>query len=227
MVRRIEGASELRADAEQREVVRRDEQQPHLFRPLGAREVVLVEPGRRHVLENAGVLQVLPLGLRDADVVRAHAREVVLHGDELLGVGEGERVEQRRVDDAEDGGRGADAERDGQDGDGREARRLAQEPRGKADVQRQTVPPHPPTRFVEPLLGGHDVAEAPARGSGGVLVAHALGAQRVGFDLQVRVDLGREVVRSSSAAEHGLPPAAWTRARAGRGGSGQHLTRVW
>ncbi len=51
----------------------------------------------------------------------ADAREVVLDADELGGIWVGEWVEERGVDDAVDGGGGADAEGHGGDGDEREA----------------------------------------------------------------------------------------------------------
>ena len=46
---------------------------------------------------------------------------MLIHADEAVGVAVGEGFEQDSVDDAEDGAGGADAERQGGDGGGREA----------------------------------------------------------------------------------------------------------
>ena len=45
--------------------------------------------------------------------------------DQPVGIAEGQRLEQHRVDDGEQGCGGADAERHDQDGDDGEARRAA------------------------------------------------------------------------------------------------------
>ena len=74
------------------------------------------------------------------DVARAVARDVVLpHHHQPLGVGVGERRQQRRVDQLEGGGRGADAQ--GQHGDDRggERRRAPQQPQRVAQLAAQAA----------------------------------------------------------------------------------------
>ena len=65
--------------------------------------------------------------------------------DEAIGFGEGERAKEQAVDDGEDGGVRADAERQGEDRDGGEARRLSQGPKTEAEVL--------PQGFHRKLLG--------------------------------------------------------------------------
>ena len=149
----IEGASELGVNSQQREIRRRDDEQADARRRRRAREVVVVIPGRRDVLEDSRAREVLDLGIGHADVLGADARKVGLDADELLRPRIGQRVKQRRIDDAEDRGRGSDAERDRQNRDRGEARRLAQHPQRVARVLNEVVPREPAPRLVEPLLG--------------------------------------------------------------------------
>ncbi len=55
-------------------------------------------------------------------------------GDEAAGILEGQRCEEKRVDGAEDGGGGSDAEGQGEDGGEGEARGLAELASGVAEV---------------------------------------------------------------------------------------------
>jgi len=72
---------------------------------------------------------------RRRDVLRHVARDVVLpHHRQPVRIGIGERPEEQRVDDAEDGGVGADAERERGNGDEGESRRADQEARRVAEV---------------------------------------------------------------------------------------------
>ena len=57
--------------------------------------------------------------------------------DELVGLGIGERSQQRGVDDAEDSGVGADAEGESEDGDGCEAGIFQEQAESKAGVTQQ------------------------------------------------------------------------------------------
>ena len=64
-------------------------------------------------------------------------RRLVEEPHEPIGLVERQRPQQHRVDDAEDGGVGADAEREDRDhGDG-ERRRAEQDPEGVAEVGKQ------------------------------------------------------------------------------------------
>ena len=84
--------------------------------------VHLVEREGRHVGEDGGLgAQILEIqmGERQVPVIALVGRR---DDDERRGVGDGQRPEQQRVDEAEDGGVGANAQRQRQDGDQAEAR---------------------------------------------------------------------------------------------------------
>src|SRR5690349_4910897 len=80
--------------------------------------------------------------IREPDAIPAGAqpfalaptRERAVDGDEPVGVSIRERVEQDSVDDAVDGGRGADPEREGADGERGVERTATQRARRVADV---------------------------------------------------------------------------------------------
>ena len=97
------------------EIVGRDDLERNALRMTETREVVVVEPRRRDLREDAGALEVVPLGRRHADVARADPAQVVLDAHELLGMRIRQRVNERGPHDAEDRRVGTDAERDGDD----------------------------------------------------------------------------------------------------------------
>ena len=76
----------------------------------------------------------------DLSGLAGEAADVVI-GDphEALGVVERERTEQESVDDAENGGAGADAESDDKDGEGGESGIAAQGAEGIAQVLQEAV----------------------------------------------------------------------------------------
>ena len=109
---RIEGAPQLRVDAEHREVARCDRLSGEARGLAAAGKSVGAEKAKGHILEDSRVLKVSQLGDGEADVVRAHAGKVGFNSHQLAGVGVGQRMQQGCVDDAVDGGGGSDAERD-------------------------------------------------------------------------------------------------------------------
>ena len=58
------------------------------------------------------------------DITARCPSDHVIHADQSVGFGIRQRLQQHAVDDAEDGAVGADAERQREHGDEREARRL-------------------------------------------------------------------------------------------------------
>ncbi len=66
------------------------------------------------------------VGARHRKAAGLDLRHPLLHGHEPIGLGERERLQQHRVDDAEHRRRGADAEREGEHGDRGERRRAPQ-----------------------------------------------------------------------------------------------------
>lgn len=131
---RIECATQLRVDTEDREVIRRATPEGDALGLCTSGEVHGREAVNRHELEDAGVLQVSPLRDGDADVLRADAGKVVLDAHQFGGVRVRQRVQQRGVDHAVDRGNGADAERHGGNHRERESRRSQQRANGVAQV---------------------------------------------------------------------------------------------
>src|SRR5262249_3923049 len=82
----------------------------------------------------APVHEVLP-----ARGLRRELRGPLDQQDELRWIAEGQRPQQHRVHDGEDRGVGADAEREREDGDGREARPREQRPHGIANVAHEAI----------------------------------------------------------------------------------------
>ena len=118
----------------------------------------------------------------------------LMEHDQLAAVAVGQRSQQHAVDDAEDGGVGADAQRHGEDDDQREAGAAAQVAQAVANVLRG--------RFEEPatasdrgrrLLPPATVAEQAKRFTACRLVRHpardVLLDQHVEVVLQLRVEL--------------------------------------
>ena len=71
------------------------------------------------------------------DAVALAARRLLEHADDAVGVRVGQRLQQQSVDEAEDGGVGADAERERQQRHGRESRAPRQGSHGISQVLQQ------------------------------------------------------------------------------------------
>ena len=118
------GSAERGLDAEDVEVVRRDARAAQLDRVAHARERGAAAGLGRHEVEHGVVL--LPVEkVQRGDAVALAARRLLEHAHDAVGVRVGERLQQQSVDEAEDGGVGADAERERQqrhDGESRTPR---------------------------------------------------------------------------------------------------------
>ena len=79
--------------------------------------------------------------------------EIVDHGDEPIRRREGQRPEQRRMQQRINDGVGADAERQCQDGQQRRARLPQKHPRAVGQVPRQRINPHHDARLPHVFLG--------------------------------------------------------------------------
>jgi hypothetical protein len=112
---------------------------------------------------------VLKVGPRDGD--RLPVTRDLAEDHDAVHVRVRIRAQHHCVDDTEDRGRRADAERQGQHDDGGEARVLAERPQREAHVARDRV--HRTRRHRRQLV---DVARQPAHR---LAVADATGAQRV------------------------------------------------
>ena len=79
----------------------------------------------------------------------------LLQHDEAVGVGERHRLEQHRVDDREDRGIGADAERERRDRRGREATALPEHPKRLAQVFEEAFNHDRPNYLSSPVADDH------------------------------------------------------------------------
>ena len=148
----VVGSAEVAADdrrlAERAEEIRGDHGTAEALRLVRAGEVVVliaVDGHRRERLRHA-----LPVEeIQVADRPFVESRRVVVDGGELAGVGIGERVEQHAVDDGEERGVRADAEREGEHGGRREAGRLEQHANRVAQIVQQCA--HASLRFERPV----------------------------------------------------------------------------
>ncbi len=89
--------------------------------------------------------------------------------DELLGMRIGKRIEQDTVDHRKERSVRADAERERQDGDRREAGAFAQRANGESNILRQFVKPSPAPLIPRDVLDQRHIAEFPPRCCSGLL----------------------------------------------------------
>ena len=155
-----------------------------------------------HILIGAGVRAELVVGISGV----GGAGQAALGGrrrnpDQLLRVGKGQRAQQQRVDDAEDGDVGADAEGENEDGDEGEAAVAAEGAEGVTEILEKNVEFHKSSRFALLVFCQFDAAEANQRLAAGFKGSEA--ALDVFFDrhLDVRGDLGFEVGVERGLAE--------------------------
>jgi len=105
----------------------------------------------------------------------------------------GQRLQQHRVDDAEHGGVGADAEGEGQDSHRREARRSAQRPHGISQITARILqPPERSLASVE-LLRLLNPSQRALGGEPSLLRRHASTSKLVLRQREMGSELTREV----------------------------------
>ena len=147
------------------------------FRRSGLGEVH--EPGLEegHVLEHRVVLLVEDEHVRrQRELVVAEARRGTANRDEAIGVGVGERLQQHAVDDAEDRGDGAEAERQRERGDDQETRLFQQQAASVADIVNERV--HGRTPEIVGGAGGRQADSVILFRLGPMDQAHARGSAR-------------------------------------------------
>src|SRR5437588_11025631 len=97
MILWIETASQSRLHAQECKIIRRDDKQPHPRRLRRAGEIIFVEPGRRNVFENSGMLKILPLRLGKSYILRADTGKIILNAYESLRLRVRQWLQKRRV----------------------------------------------------------------------------------------------------------------------------------
>ena len=150
--------------AEQIEVVGRDR-----LDERAAGHAVLVDAGKRdregaHSLERRGAFaDVHVVRVGEAAVVAGALHILAVEPEDLIAVTHpGQRLQQQRVDEREDGGVGADAERQYEDRGRREPRLPRLRTDGEAHVGEQGVHGEPPARGRGPVLVLPDQTPGPA-----------------------------------------------------------------
>ena len=140
VLRRVEPAPERRPESQHGQIRRGG-----VFgdrRPQGALVQVVHaawdERGGR-AREDVGVRRHVQVGRVRVAVHAAGVGGVLIDVDETVGIGKRLLAEERRVDEAEDGGIGADAEAENEDGGGREAPVADEAPDGVAGVAHERV----------------------------------------------------------------------------------------
>jgi hypothetical protein len=121
---RPEGTPEDRGHAEDVEEAVRDLRRQHTLGRAAAGDVDADIVGRGHVREHVPGRRAPVDEVAGRDLARLTAPDA-LHQHDAIRLGKGQRTQDDRVDDAEDGGGGTDAKRDGEHGRGGKAGRLA------------------------------------------------------------------------------------------------------
>src|SRR5215470_8007787 len=119
----------------------------------------------------------------------------------LLRIPDRQRAKESRVNQAKDGGVGADAEGEGKHGDGGEAGRFAEHAEGEAQILQKRVGEGQAAAFAIDLASLFEAAEVEKRLTAGLLPVHALREVALDGHLQVRTEFGIEVAVEAAAAK--------------------------
>jgi hypothetical protein len=124
----------------------------------------------------------------------------------LLRAVDRQRAQPHGVHELEDGRVGARAEREGEDGDGREGRIAAQQPRAVAQVLPEGFEEADRVHRVDLFADEGGVSEPAVGGGAGDVGAHPAGKVVVDFLREVRRQLARALVVPVAAAEEAGHP---------------------
>src|SRR5580698_7556540 len=130
-----------------------------------------------------------------ADAVAGAARlsRVDFHFGQFLRVWHGQASQAHRVEQVEDGGVGADAEREAQNRDAEETRFEPEEAKRVTKILPERFQKADGVHTMGGFLGDGDVAEFTLRGEGGFSRIHAAGDVVVDLVLEVGFDLEGEI----------------------------------
>jgi hypothetical protein len=130
-----EGSSENRLPSERAEERRRHRKRPELLRLTARHEADAARREERRVLDRRRLRPPVDVVRnRDAGLPQPHQRVRVPDEHQPVGMGVGQRREQRLVDEAENRRIRPDPQRERQDGDDGEDRLLSERPERKSDV---------------------------------------------------------------------------------------------
>ncbi len=176
LILRIERVPQLRFHPQHRKIPRRH---PLILNPRWlrcTRQIHRPEHLQHNILKNSRTLQILKLRNRDARVRRARARQIVFDPHQFLGVRIPQRMQQRRVDQAENRRRRSDPQRHRQNRNRRKARRLRKHAQRVAQILNQVFTERQPLLGVIILSHCPHPAEPQHRLAPRLLCGHA-GAQ--------------------------------------------------
>src|SRR5262245_4702751 len=123
------------------------------------------------------------------------------HEDQLLRLSDGQRLQQQRVEQAEDRRIRADANRQRKRGHGSEAFALKQHSEAKTKVLKERIDKSDSTHIAMSLLQQSDVSELAARGPSRLCLTHSLAEISLGEQAQVSLDLVVELSIRSAISE--------------------------
>ena len=195
-----EVAPEHRLDAEHAEEVRRDELALEALRLADAGQAEALHARHRHRGE-AAVLPLPVAEVEERDRAAPEVRLALVDRDQLLGARVRERLEEDAAHHREEGGVGADAEREGHDRDGGEAGAAPEDAQAVAQVLEQRLDEADAARVAVLLLDRLDAAELEAGAPHRLVFAQAGAAVLVRLHLEVEAELLVELVLDGAAAE--------------------------
>ena len=173
--------------------------------------------GQRHIegLDNRDIVERVAFALPDAEIRQvggkrgiglAQLRDDFAHQVKLLRLAIGKRPQQHAVHHRENGGVGADAEREREHRYGGEAGILAQHAQTIANIHEKVLKCGPLPDFAAALLDLEDVAKLPPGGEGRFFPRHAAGHQLIDFFRQVLFDLRGKVAVKTTPREQLFDP---------------------
>jgi hypothetical protein len=138
--------------------------------------------------------------------------------DEILGLGEWQRAKKNVIDETEDGGVGADAERESQGGDEGERGRLAEDAKGIAQVLEKSFEERERALVADAFLGLLEATKLEEGLTTGFVGRKAAADIVVAVELEVGGEFGVEFPFEAGATEK-VAEASDERSKSGHGSS--------
>ncbi len=201
-----EEPSQLRRDAEEREEVSRHGDAAETLRFANAGEFVVADAVEGEVGGEIGVRFTLPAQIEEIVYLRGFTGKargpVVGDPHEAAGIAEGQRADEESVDDAENGGAGADAEADDENGERGEAGVAAKGAEGVTKVLENAIEGGQAAGVAVQLFRRFDAAEREEGGAAGFGGSQAAPPVLFGEQFDVRGDFVVEFAVEIRLAEH-------------------------
>ena len=131
---------------------------------------------------------------------------LLIEADQLPGLLIRQRRQQDRLDDAEHGGRAADAETERGDDHRRETGASAELPERVAQILAALLDPAEAVQLVDILPREGGIAESAARGDVRLVWRHALAEKALGEQVEVGIDFQPRLLVEAAAGQHEEEP---------------------